>query len=272
MQLSNKYINLSNRAVFRLSGPDAERYLNGQITQNVKKATEQHALHTCITNAKGKLQGIGSIRRHEGAILLDAPIELQETLMQRLDMYLIADDATLEDVSSQYHFYHVLESEPPENAWAISRYGVSGYDTLTKPNGEELTHEKIEQLRISNKIPSWSKELDETILPPEALLEAQCISYDKGCYIGQEVISRIKSASKINRRLTQFTTQQPVTVPSTIPNPIDAEAKAAGTVTSICHISGNQYLALGYLTKKWFETDTFTVGDTTLSAIHPNAT
>ncbi len=58
--------------------------------------------------------------------------------------------------------------------------------------------------RIGRGIPKWGAEITEGMLPPEAGLDATDISYSKGCYIGQEVISRIKSAGKVNRRLVKF--------------------------------------------------------------------
>ena len=58
-----------------------------------------------------------------------------------------------------------------------------------------------EQLRISHGIPAWGAELSEDTLPPEAGLDQTHVDYHKGCYIGQEVLSRIKSVGHVNRRL-----------------------------------------------------------------------
>jgi len=257
-----------NRATFKLSGPDTTRYLSGQITQDVNLASEEQALATCITNAKGKLEGVAYIRAKDGSILIDAPAELRDSLFLRLDKYIIADDVTLEDVTDQYNWYHVLGPSEIDATWKCNRFGTSGYDTLTEPDGELISSEKIEHTRISNKVPTWGAELSENILPPEALLEKSSISYNKGCYIGQEVISRIRSAGKINQRLTSFKLNKIVQLPYTIPNPADSDAKPAGIITS-CVACGEGFIALGYLKKKWFEETKFDIGDLSISVEHP---
>ncbi|HEX7260475.1 MAG TPA: tRNA-modifying protein YgfZ, partial [Luteolibacter sp.] len=105
-----------------------------------------------------------------------------------------------------------------------------------------LEGDALEALRIANGIPAWGRELLGGMLPPEARLEETDISYHKGCYIGQEVISRIKSAGKVNRLLTRFVfdTAIPVT-----PGPLE---NSAGEVTSVSPVAadGIRY-ALGYV-------------------------
>ena len=259
-------VDLSDRAVFQLSGPDAQRYLNGQITQDVKLATTNRAVYTCITNAKGKLQGDGFVRKAEDNYWVDCPAELRDAMLQRIDMYLIADDAELVDISDHTKLYHIIADEAPEGTWACNRFGVAGYDTLIKPEGEILALADLEATRISNKVPRWGTELDETTLPPEALLEATAVSYNKGCYIGQEVISRIKSSGKVNRSLTAFQLSEPVEVPFTIPHPENPEAKPAGIITSQCQ-HGGQTIGLGYLSRKCAEMKHFVIENVEVNTI-----
>ena len=59
----------------------------------------------------------------------------------------------------------------------------------------------MEVFRIERGIPRWGRELTDQIIPTEANLDAASIDYSKGCYIGQEVISRIKMSGQINKRL-----------------------------------------------------------------------
>jgi len=59
----------------------------------------------------------------------------------------------------------------------------------------------LETLRIESGIPRWGRELTGDIIPLEANLEGRCIDYGKGCYIGQEVISRMKMSGQTNKRL-----------------------------------------------------------------------
>ncbi len=68
-------------------------------------------------------------------------------------------------------------------------------------NQVPIDAEAVENLRIEQGIPRWGNELSESVLPNEAGLDKRAISYTKGCYLGQEVISRIKSLGHVNRQL-----------------------------------------------------------------------
>ena len=109
-----------------------------------------------------------------------------------------------------------------------------------------LEGDELEALRIERGVPAWGKELTEGMLPPEAALEATDISYSKGCYIGQEVISRIKSAGKVPRRLVCLHFDAAI--------PTEGLEMEGGQLTSISPISKDgQRRAMGYL-KRGVET------------------
>lgn len=244
---------LSNRAIFRVTGDDAERYLNGQVSQDVSLASETAAVYSIVANFKGKLEGDFYIRRYKGDLLIDTSECQRESLFLRLDKYLIADDAEIVDVSEEFHLYHALEDSGQDHPnWECDRYGVMGVDYLL-PASENLPLDNEdfdwEHLRISNKVPRWGKELDENTLPPEAGLESRAISYTKGCYTGQEVISRMKSAGKTNRHLVQFILDKKMQTPNELFISSDAEGKAGATLTSICEHDG-KWLGLGYRTRR----------------------
>ncbi len=207
------HFSLQNRAFFKLSGPDAERYLNGQITNDVRSASTEHSIYALVTNAKAKLQGELYLHRiHQTEFLCDLPIELRESLFARLDQYLIADDALLEDVTEQYHIVHYIGEIPTASGNQFvrktNRLGIDGFDLIaispTLTIDDTISINERDRLRISNLIPAWSYELSEDLLPQEAGLEHRAISFNKGCYVGQEVISRIKSIGRVNRSLTKF--------------------------------------------------------------------
>ena len=280
------YTELDNLAFFYISGPDAKRFLNGQITQEIALAKDQQSIFTCICNAKGKLQVIGNLRAYKEGFLMDVPLCLREAAFMRLDMYLIADDAEILDVTDQIKMLHVIGENlniDDDTTWHSERYGVKGIDTLQLPSaafGNSLSDQFIEDLRIKNSIPIWGSELDESTLPPEAKLEARAISYTKGCYTGQEIISRMKSSGKVNRVLTAFnlyvkSSTPPAsllahTLPFSIPNPESVEAKPAGVITSLSSISLTsesseewRFLSsgLGFLNKKYKDTPAFELDD-----------
>src|SRR6266481_4086357 len=102
------FFDLSGRLKLRVSGADRLRFLNGQLTNDVRKASETTAVEACVLNAKGKMDAHLFLHADGDAFLLDAAPELQSTLQARLERYVIADDVPVEDVSAQFSIFHVV--------------------------------------------------------------------------------------------------------------------------------------------------------------------
>jgi len=200
------------RAVWKLSGPDAERYLNGQVTNDVTRLPDGHSIYAAVCTAKGRMDGDLYIAKHGGDFHLDADPALRESLGARLEKFLIADDAVLEDITESWRVLHRFGPAPADlkDGFAIanSRFGIAGHDLWAPigsgvgasdaPVGEDI----LETLRLENGMPKWGAELTPNTLPPEAgphMLAG--ISYSKGCYVGQETIARLKSVGHVNKTL-----------------------------------------------------------------------
>jgi folate-binding protein YgfZ len=203
---------LSPRALWRLTGPDAPRYLNGQVTNDVTRLADGQACYAAVCTAKGRMEGDVSIALHAGEFYLDANPVLRESLGARLEKYLIADDAVLEEVSDLWSLRHVFGATPPPApeagfVVAYARFGVPGHDVWVAGRdaaiaGQTVEPDVLETVRLEHGIPRWGAELTTATLPPEAgphLLAA--ISYTKGCYVGQETIARLKSVGRVIRSL-----------------------------------------------------------------------
>jgi tRNA-modifying protein YgfZ len=211
-------VDLGSPLLLEFSGPDAMRFLNGQLTQDVRRVVGQTlALPSCVTDVKGKLQyRVYLMEAQADVFWVSGLAEWAEMLEARLTRYLIADDVTVTDLSSTYQLAHLLGPRiaPPPGVLSrdSDRYGELGMDWWI-PTGQEAAvasipeyhSEALEALRVAAGVPAWGRELSAGLLPPEALLDVTDCSYHKGCYIGQEVISRIKSAGKVNKKLTRFT-------------------------------------------------------------------
>ncbi len=244
----------ASRTLLVLRGPDAERFLNGQVTQDIRTCGEK-ALPACVTDAKGRLQFFVHIfRGADGAFYVEAPPGCRDELLARIDRYLIADDVEISDESDRWSLTHILATEPPPGPLvrAASRLGPPGFDLWTRA-GEDpalplspLPEDDAEHLRIRHRLPAWDKELVPGLLPPEAGLDRSAISYRKGCYIGQEVLSRIKSAGRLNRRLAALR------VP---PETREKDPLSGGEITSVSPLpeEDGTRLALGYLGKAAFD-------------------
>jgi len=232
---------LPPRLLLRLSGADALRYLNGQITRDLSRAIPGHALPACILTPKGKLCAPLLIWKENDDLLVEADPSLEEALIARLERYIVADDVavTLEPPRQLIHVFGKLaESEP----WVCfpgiraNRLGVPGIDLMKDTPGVEsltlLDPLVVERLRIEAAIPMWGLELSEETLPPEAGLDRTHIDYDRGCYPGQETISRLKSIGKVNRLLCLLTAPDKATI-----DPghdiVTEEGSVVGAITSV---------------------------------------
>jgi folate-binding protein YgfZ len=211
------FLDLSARAKFRLTGTDRFRFFNGQITNDLRKATETVAIEACVLNAKGKMNGHIFVGALGECFSVDAEPELRETLRTRLERYVIADDVQIEDVTDQFSLFHVLSEKSPaaEHGRIVSvrRFAGRGWDIWSDAARHDAVRQQLssafafldsaaaEVMRIEQSIPQWGRELTEEIIPIEANLEQRTIDYEKGCYIGQEVISRMKMSGQTNKRL-----------------------------------------------------------------------
>ena len=208
---------LSARIKLRVSGTDRLRFLNGQLTNDVRKASESNTIEGCILNAKGKMDAHVFLRADADCFLIDADVELRESLQSRLERYIIADDVQIEDVTDQLSILHVLTSERPAatdcRIVPANRFALAGWDIWIAAErhdefGQQLSDQFrfcdcdcAEIFRIERGIPRWGRELTPEIIPIEANLEERCIDYEKGCYIGQETISRMKMSGQRNKKL-----------------------------------------------------------------------
>jgi folate-binding protein YgfZ len=211
---------------------------------------------------------------------VDAAPELHEVLAARLERYIVADDVTLEDVTGKEGVLHCVGFEAsapgeicategpgrtavrfPETLAgfpriAAARLGEDGWDVWV-PLGQLPTikqtlgtlvgpREDWEKRRILRGIPAWGAELDENTLPPEAGLEGTHIDYHKGCYIGQEVISRLKSVGHVNRTLRLLKSHGAELLAAGTPFFTEAGVEA-GVLTSVTRLEKEGLFALGYV-------------------------
>src|SRR5882762_3248708 len=127
------FLDLSGRSKFRIIGTDRLRFLNGQITNDLRKASETSAIEACILNAKGKTDAhIYISASGDSFFLVDAAADLREALKVRLERYVIADDVQIEDVTEQFSLFHVLSQQSPalEHGRIVSvrRFAEPGWD------------------------------------------------------------------------------------------------------------------------------------------------
>ncbi len=263
---------LTTRAKLRLTGADRSRYLNGQMSNDLRKASEENAVHACVLNAKGKVNADIYVTSDGDAFLIDTDPGMAEALTARLDRYIIADDVQIEDVTEAFALWHLLAPAKPMLSLGdaklrhAARLGLPGTDVWLARSDDGRSGQRLaalhllcdgaraETFRIERGLPRWGYELTDEIIPTEANLEASAIDYAKGCYIGQEVISRIKMSGQTNKRLCGFIAVDEGEMREGMRLKSGDDAKEVGWLTSAAKSErlGRQ-IALGFV-KRGFQT------------------
>jgi len=227
----------AGRARLRITGADRVDFLHGQCTNDIKRLRPGESCYAAFLNAKGKMRGDAYIVYRGNEFLLDASLGLQASL----EKFVITEDVVIEDVSDEWKASLVVGGGGQGITFAHALgTGLFGRERLpvTVEAGQ------LEVLRIEAGVPKWGVDMDENTIPVEAGL-VTAISYEKGCYIGQETIERIKTYGHVNRQLVQLA----LTVAG---EKILAGEKEIGTVTSVAHSNRlGKLVALGYVRREF---------------------
>ena len=181
------------RAYVRVKGPDAVDYLNRMLSNDVPEEGSVDAL--LLTPKARVIAPVLVWRRGEDDVLLLTEPELGDVLRSQL---------------TRMRFAAKCEIEPEEHTSTIvfdgaegipnRDYGVPAIEVLDA-GLDAVGEEELEPLRIEAATPRFGREIDDRVLPAEAGLDERAVSFDKGCYPGQEPIARQHYRGKVNRRL-----------------------------------------------------------------------
>ena len=253
------WLDLGARSRLLIKGADRKRFLHGQVTNDVNKLQVGQGCYAAIVTAKGKIESDVYIWCLEDALLLDFEPGLTQKIAARFEKYVIADDVQIEDAAETYTMFTVQgpQANPPPNVgdcvFPNARGTAKGFDVFVPRGvkvdlpGKRCSEEALEIVRIESGMPRFGVDMDETNLAPEAGIEARAISYAKGCYIGQEVISRIRTYGQVAKALRGLKCDA-------LPKRGDKlflQGKEVGHVTSaIFSPALKQNIALGYVRRE----------------------
>jgi folate-binding protein YgfZ len=265
----------ADRGVIRAVGGDRVRFLNGQVTNDVSRIPVGEAWYAATCTAKGKMVADFWISNRGEEFWLDTGKDQVGVLKDRLEKYLIADDVELSilEESRLWHRWGGSGGSKPEKGFEARRYGLKGYDfwgygELPPSNGNVLSEEELKVLRVLNRVPEWGKELSPEILPPEAGMDRNAIRYDKGCYVGQEVMARIKSIGHVSKLLVQLESKDDQ-VPGEGAKLVHGGKNVGWITSSVLNPLTGRGLALGYVSWTLSATDSVVDADGLALTIRP---
>lgn len=256
-------------SMVEVRGRDRVRFLHGMCTNDIKKLQPGQGCMAAVINRQGKMVASMTVRATEESLLLEVDRSSAQATIDALSRFLVADDVKFRildwaglgvygsktreilEPGDLPEFHFIWRDSALLTANRIT--GFEGYDLWVDPAradtlGKILSwgffpagFETYEGLRIENGFPRWGADMDSSLLPMEAGLEPLAISYSKGCYIGQEVIQRVKTYSEPPKMLVQLEVQG-----ASPGDKITAGGEEVGAVTSAA-----PSLALGILRKEW---------------------
>lgn len=247
------------RGRIRVSGSEATMFLNGLITNDIKNATENSWLPAVFPTVQGRLIGAVRILRSDSGFLIDTESASHEAVLKTISRFTMAGDFQVSDVSDEIALLSVQGKRAGEVIQTVdgvviraTHTGEDGYDVLTTdPLSEKLvaagaqivSPETFEVLRIEAGIARHGKDMDETNVVLEANLD-DAVSYTKGCYVGQEIIVRIKHRGHVAKKLTGLKFEADVREPVIT----SEDGKEIGRITSSTYSPKlESHIALGYV-------------------------
>jgi folate-binding protein YgfZ len=240
---------LGERTRVRVTGADRLRYLNGQLSNDLRRLLPGEAMPALLLTAKGKLCADVFVWIDGESLIVEADIALKETLPARLERYAVSDDVAFELLAPGSGSCHVFGAvSAGRDGLRIRRLGIEGLDVASPPNDlREAGSDEVELLRIERGLPRWGRELSEDTLPQEVGLDRIAVDFNKGCYVGQEVVSRIHSVGRVNRHLCGFVGDFAPSVAEAA-TLVDAGGRKSGRLTSAkSHPELRKAVALGFL-------------------------
>ncbi|MSU70577.1 MAG: folate-binding protein [Opitutaceae bacterium] len=197
-------------------GPDAFSFLQGQFTNDLRELDRSPAIYGLWLNQKGRVLADAFVLRGTAPEVywVGSYFSPAAVIRERLGRYLVADDVIIRDETEAWKGVTLAGPNAMEAARALGdgfvfagRRGLSGAAefvarTMPKiPGATGLSADDMERARIRAGIAAVPADIGPAELPNEGGLEATAISYMKGCYLGQEVMSRLKSMGQVRRQL-----------------------------------------------------------------------
>ena len=196
------------RGLFEVSGSEAVQFLNGLVTNDVSKLEDGKQMLAAFPTLKGRIFAVVRVMRRGDSFLFETEEASRQKVFENLFRFTFAGDFHLQDLSDNYKFFSTFGEANKDfpngtvnfqNDFFVPVDSVDSFEKFQR-DSVWISDELYEVLRIENGIPKYGIDMDEETVVPELNFDGM-ISYEKGCYIGQEVIARIHFRGKPAKQL-----------------------------------------------------------------------
>jgi folate-binding protein YgfZ len=274
-----------------VTGDDRVRWLNGMVTNSVQALTPGEGAYSFLLSVQGRIQGDVTVWAEADRLLMQTAVAQVEPLMTLLDRFIIMDDVELADLTPEAHGLLVAGPKAVEalaavglaaraskllkrqttiwqghgfvlvNAYSplVPRFEIWSNEAgsvtalhaaLLAAGAADSTAADVDLLRVAEGTPRFGVDLRDRDLPQETA-QTRALHFNKGCYLGQEIVERIRSRGNVHRTFARLVLHGDVPAPGT---PLLAEDKPVGELTSVASaLIDGQQLALGFVRREAIE-------------------
>jgi folate-binding protein YgfZ len=255
-------------ARLRITGADRVRWLNGMVTNTVKDLKPGQLNYTFLLNAQGRIQGDGTVYASPDALFFVTDREQMPKLAAHLDRFIIMDEVELaQDAGAaalglcgpEAHSLLVrlglTDEAMPANSfaqygpvlaarddaghfilWTTAETIGALWQQLTEAGAAACGVNAVEALRVLEGRPRYGVDIQEKSLAQETG-QMRALNFNKGCYLGQEIVERVRSRATMHRGLQCFALEGPLPHAGVALFAENAPDTAVGTLTSIQEVN-----------------------------------
>jgi folate-binding protein YgfZ len=280
------------RAKVAITGEDRVRWLNGMVTNNVKDLPANQGNYNFVLNPQGRILGDLYAYNRGDYLLIDTERSQLESLLKLFEHYIIMDDVEVTDKTDSLTAIGVQGPKSPEvlrlagindpglqpmqvadltwsgigisltrmanqefcvyEIWTSPANIAQIWNSLIEAGAVPVGTEALEKFRVMIGLPRYGTDIRDRDLPQETD-QARALNFTKGCYIGQEIVERIRSRGNVHRKFHGFVLE------GELPGhgaKLQADGKEVGELTSINRIptnSGDRFVGLGYIRREALE-------------------
>ena len=271
------------RAKLLVTGSDRQKWLNGMVTNNIRDLAAGHGNYDFLLNAQGHILGDMYLYNRGDYLLLDTDVSQAPKLRETFDHFIIMDDVEISDAGDKLA---ALGAQGPGREAILGAVGIEvpALDPLqahdsewqgigitvvaTEHDGFEIWlgrdhapklwkalvdagatpvgSEAQELWRVAQGVPHYGQDIRERDLPQETG-QMRALNFAKGCYVGQEIVERIRSRGAVHRQFSGFEIEGPLPAPGA---KIQAAGKDVGELTSVATLPDGRSVALGYIRRE----------------------
>ncbi len=279
---------LDSRAKVSLRGNDRVRWLNGMVTNNVRDLAAGHGVYAFLLNPQGHIQGDLYAYNRGDCITVDVEQSQLDKVLGIFDRYIIMDDVEVTglgdlsavgltgpkavevlggagialpdlqplqvaDLTWNNTPVTVVRGDNPGIAsyevWVAKESASALMEAIRTAGATPVSPNALDLLRIARGLPRYGQDIRERDLPQETE-QVRALHFSKGCYIGQEIVERIRSRGAVHRKFTGFEIQGELPAAGA---KIELDGKEVGEITSAASLpvgESDRRVGLGYIRRE----------------------